>query len=141
METKHANEYEINPKFLPPKELWKEAKKMIPPWPERPKGCRPPMNDEQAFSAIYYVMRTGIQWKALPRTLGAPSTIHDRFQKWVRKGVFKKLWQAGFMAHNQAKEIDWEWQSIDGAITKAPLGGESTGANPTDRGKKGIKRH
>lgn len=29
---------------------------------------------------------------------------------------------------------------MDGAMTKAPLGGEATGANPTDRGKKGTKR-
>ncbi len=30
--------------------------------------------------------------------------------------------------------------SMDGAMTKAPLGGEKTGPNPTDRGKSGVKR-
>lgn len=29
---------------------------------------------------------------------------------------------------------------MDGAMTKVPLGGDGTGANPTDRGKKGTKR-
>ena len=29
---------------------------------------------------------------------------------------------------------------MDGAMTKAPLGGERTGKNPTDRGKLGTKR-
>ena len=29
---------------------------------------------------------------------------------------------------------------MDGAMTKAPLGGEKTGPNPTDRGKCGVKR-
>jgi putative transposase len=29
---------------------------------------------------------------------------------------------------------------MDGAMTKAPLGGEATGKNPTDRGKMGTKR-
>lgn len=29
---------------------------------------------------------------------------------------------------------------MDGAMTKAPLGGEETGKNPTDRGKLGTKR-
>lgn len=29
---------------------------------------------------------------------------------------------------------------MDGAMTKAPLGGEKTGPNPTDRGKRGVKR-
>ena len=36
--------------------------------------------------------------------------------------------------------IDWEWLAMDGAQGKAPLGGEKTGPNPTDRGKKGSKR-
>jgi putative transposase len=36
--------------------------------------------------------------------------------------------------------IDWDWMSMDGAMTKAPLGGEKTGRNPTDRGKLGVKR-
>ena len=38
-------------------------------------------------------------------------------------------------------KLDWEYQSIDGCQTKAPLGGEATGANPTDRAKGGVKRH
>ncbi len=38
-------------------------------------------------------------------------------------------------------KLDWEYQSIDGCQTKAPLGGGTTGANPTDRGKAGVKRH
>jgi len=38
------------------------------------------------------------------------------------------------------KGILWEWQAADGAMTKAPLGGQATGPNPTDRGKKGTKR-
>ena len=38
------------------------------------------------------------------------------------------------------KGLDLEWQSADGAMTKAPLGGGCTGPNPTDRGKLGSKR-
>jgi putative transposase len=29
------------------------------------------MEDRKAFEAIVYVLRTGIQWNALPRELGA----------------------------------------------------------------------
>jgi len=32
--------------------------------------------------------------------------------------------------------IAWRWQSIDGAMMKAPLAQESVGPNPTDRGRK-----
>ena len=40
----------------------------------------------------------------------------------------------------RGKRLDWEWQCMDGAMTKAPLGGEKTGGNPTDRAKSGVKR-
>src|SRR6266480_1355491 len=47
----------------------------------------PRMDDRQALDAIFYVLRTGCQWKALPRSLGAGSTVHDRFQEWQQAGV------------------------------------------------------
>jgi putative transposase len=37
--------------------------------------------------------------------------------------------------------IAWRLQSVDGAMMKAPLAQEAVGPNPTDRGKKGSKRH
>jgi putative transposase len=42
--------------------------------------------------------------------------------------------------YDDLRGIDWEWQAMDGAMTKAPLGGEATGKNPTDRAKIGTKR-
>jgi transposase len=52
---------------------------------------RPRMDDRMAMSAIFYVLRTGCQWKALPRSLGASSTVHDRFQEW-RKQTYVDRW-------------------------------------------------
>src|SRR5215831_18284978 len=104
------------------------------------KRGRPRMDDRQAFEAIIYLLRTSIQWNALPRELGASSTVHDRFQEWEQAGFFQTLWQAGLEAYDDLQGIQWEWQAIDGAMTKAPLGKAATGANPTDRGKSGVKR-
>ena len=39
------------------------------------------------------------------------------------------------------RRIAWQWQSIDSKSVPAPLGGEETGRNPTDRGKSGSKIH
>lgn len=36
--------------------------------------------------------------------------------------------------------IQWQWQALDGVLTKAPLGGEATGPSPVDRAKSGTKR-
>jgi putative transposase len=98
------------------------------------------MPDRQAFTAILYVLRTGVQWNALPRELGADSTVHDRLQEWARAGFFQRLWEAGLLAYDDLVGLDWEWQAADGAMTKAPFGGGAVGPNPTDRAKGGTKR-
>ena len=112
--------------------LWERIEPLLP----RPKsryrgrgknrkhiGGRPAADPHKVMSGILYVMRTGCQWNALPKEWGSGKTAHRYFQRWVRAGVFLRMWQAA-----------------DGAMTKAPLGGEKTGKNPTDRGKVGTKR-
>jgi len=92
--------------------------------------------------AIVYVLRTGCQWKALPaERFGSASAVHARFMQWEKAGFFEALWQAGLAEYDELQGIAWEWQSIDGAMMKAPLAQQSVGANPTDRGKNGSKRH
>src|SRR5436305_6494444 len=103
-------------------------------------GGRPAEEDRQMLSAILYVLRTGIQWDALPRELGASTTVYDRFRLWEEQGVFERIWQAGLQEYDELEGIAWEWQSMDGVMTKAPFGGAATGANPTDRGKRRTKR-
>ncbi len=51
--------------------------------------------------------------------------------------VFEALWKAGLAEYDPMEGIAWRWQSIDGAMFKAPLAQEAVGRNPTDRGKKG----
>jgi hypothetical protein len=50
------------------------------------------------------------------------------------------MWRAGLEEYGEVKGLGWKWQAADAAITKAPLGGQSTGANLTDRAKRGTKR-
>lgn len=121
-------------------ELWERVRPLIPERPARPKGGRPAQSDRQMLSAILYVLRTGIQWNALPRELGASTTVYDRVRLWEEQGVFERIWQAGLQEYDELEGIAWEWQSMDGVLTKAPFGGVATGANPTDRGKRGTKR-
>ena len=58
----------------------------------------------------------------------ASSTAHRRFQEWTEQRVFEKLWASGLEEYDEAKGIKWRWQSMDGAMTKAPLGGEKNRA-------------
>jgi transposase len=72
---------------------WQQIAPLLPSAPKRHTG-RPRLDDRQAMTAIFYALETGCGWKALPRGLGAPSTIHDRFREWSAAGVFDRLWQA-----------------------------------------------
>ena len=121
-------------------ELWAQVEPLIPPPPAHAKGGRRRAPDRQVFSAIVYLLRTGIQWNALPRELGASSTVHDRFQEGEKAGLFRRLWAAGLTAYDEFHGIAWDWQALDGVMTKAPFGGGATGPNPTDRAKRGTKR-
>jgi transposase len=91
---------------------------------KKKKTGRPRMDDRKAMTAIFYIARTGCQWKALPRSLGASSTVHDRFQEWRQDGVFKRMWIDSLQIYDEKVGINWKWLSMDGAITKALLGGK-----------------
>jgi putative transposase len=83
------------------------------------------MDDRKAMSAIFYILRTGCQWNALPRSLGASTTVFDRFQEWRQAGVFRRMWVDGLLEYDKTGiGIDWEWLAMDGVMTKAPLGGK-----------------
>lgn len=128
--------------WLLPDWFWARFSPLLPdPCPDpRGPGGRPRSDDRKILAGVFYVLRTGCQWNAVPRWFGAASTVHARFQEWVKAGVFKRAHAAGLIAYDDHCGIEWEWQSADGAMTKAPLGGEKTGPNPTDRGKVGTKR-
>jgi transposase len=83
------------------------------------------VDDRKLLNGILFVLRTGCQWDALAGTgICAKSTAHDRYQEWKRAGVFEKLWEAALKEYDALQGIDWEWLAMDGAMTKAPLGGE-----------------
>ena len=114
-------------------QLWQELEPLLPEYVNRHRfgGGRPRIPDRRCADAIFYVLRTGCQWAALDHTeLCAKSTAHDRFAAWVEAGVLLKLWQRGVERFDELTGIDWDWLSMDGAMTKAPLGGEKDGAEP-----------
>ena len=116
-----------------PDDLWEGIALVIPEHPNTHRfgGGKPRTPDRICMEAILYVLRTGCQWKALNATRFCPgSTAHDRFQEWVRAGVFLAMWECGLLAYDEWKGIDWSWLSMDGCMTKAPLGGEKDRQKP-----------
>lgn len=124
--------------------LWSKIQPLVPvhrrtrgrKYQRKPGAGRKPMPAQQVFSAIVYVLRTGCQWKALPKEYGSASAVHAHFQRWQREGFFLKIWKAGLAEYDEMEGIARRWQSVDGASGKAPLARECVGPNSTDRGKK-----
>lgn len=124
-------------------ELWALIEPLLPVHknPHFLGGGQPRVPNRVCATAIFFVLRTGCQWNALNATGLCPSsTAYDRFQEWVQDGFFLRFWQAGLAEYDAFNGIDWEWVSLDGAMTKAHLAGEKTGPSPVDRGKQGTKR-
>jgi transposase len=125
-------------KWRIPDELWERIEPLLPARKPHPWGCHNPrVDDRRATGAIFFVLRTGCQWNALNATgICSSSSAHRRFQEWRAAGVFQKLWAMGLQEYDALKGIDWSWQSMDGAMTKAPLGGEKNRAKSDRPGQK-----
>ena len=92
----------IDSSYEIPDELRNQIFPLLVHKPKRKKNTgRPRMDDRKAMNAIFYIARTGCQWKALPRSLGASSTVHDRFQEWRQDGVFKRMWIDGLKIYDK----------------------------------------
>ncbi len=107
-------------------ELWEKIEPLLPQRPPHPLGChRSRVPDRAAMNAILLVLRTGMQWNALSATgICSSSSAHRRFLEWTEAGVFREFWRQSLLDYQVLKGIDWDWLAMDGAMTKAPLGGE-----------------
>jgi len=113
-----------------PDKLWVRMEKLLPKYKVSSKGGRPRVDLRKVANGIFYVLRTGCQWNAAPREFGSGSTLHRYFQQWSQAGVFRKLWKASLLEYDKLKSIQWNWLSVDGAMTKSPLGGEKYWQKP-----------
>jgi len=91
---------------------------------------RPRIGLREALSGIIYVMRSGCQWNHLPARFGDDSSVHRTMQRWIAKGVFHRIWAVLIENCEELGGVNWEWQSADGAMGKARLGGILSAPTP-----------
>jgi putative transposase len=126
-----------------PDRLWQRIEPILTedaPPPPREHGGRQRIDWRAAFNGIIFRLRSGCQWNKLPEEFGDDSSIHRWFQRWCRNGVFERVWAVLVQECDGLGAVDWKWQSADGMLGKSRFGGDKTGRNPTDRGKKGTKK-
>jgi transposase len=113
-----------------PDDLWLEISPILGEEKKLGTRGRPPVPFRKVLDGILYVLRTGCQWKALPREYGSGSTCHRRFQQWVGAGVFERIWAKLLRRYDDVQGVRWRWQSLDSSSVKAPLGGRRPDQTP-----------
>jgi transposase len=118
-----------------PDALWDECRPLLPP--EKAPGTpgRPSVPLRRVLDGILYVLRTGCQWKAVPRAFGSGSTCHRRFQQWAQNGTWERLWHEQLVWYDLEHGIGWEWQAADSATVPSPPRRRRDRARPHQSGQ------
>ena len=123
-----------------PDALWAQIQPVLAEVdPPKVKG-RKRIDQRAALDAIIFRLRSGCQWNQLPERFPDDSSVHRTLQRWQKVGFFERIWAGLVSACQELDGVDWDWQSADGSMGKARLGGDTIGRNPTDRGKNGTKK-
>src|SRR4051812_38888452 len=70
--------------------------------------------DNRLFvEAVLYRYRAGIPWRDLPERFGDPETIHTRFSRWAKSGVWERVF------NHLSDDADNEYAMIDSTIVRA----------------------
>lgn len=120
----------VSAEFRMSDEFFARIESLLQKFRKSKKGGRPRLQWRAVIDGIFYVLRTGCQWKAMPPEFGSGSGVHNYFQLLVKRRIFTKLWKVALEEYDDLKGIDWKWQSMDGAMSKAPLGGEKNREKP-----------
>jgi transposase len=79
--------------------------------PKNRKSAR--VDDRKIVNAIFYVLRTGMPWRDLPARYGPYTTAYNRFNRWSRRGIWKRVF--GRLASQSRDSL----YLIDSTIVKA----------------------
>uniref|UniRef100_A0A1B6C1D2 Insertion element IS402-like domain-containing protein n=1 Tax=Clastoptera arizonana TaxID=38151 RepID=A0A1B6C1D2_9HEMI len=56
------------------------------------KGGRPPKySKRKMLEGIFYVLRTGCQWRYLPNDFPLWKTVYEQFRQWKKQRIFEKM--------------------------------------------------
>ena len=63
--------------------------------------------------AVFWILRSGAQWRMLPKEYGDWNVVYQRFSDWAERGVWYK------MLYYFAHDPDMEYIMIDSTILRA----------------------
>ena len=79
---------------------------------------RPPRNPHEIVNAVFYLVKTGCQWRLLPKEFGPWQTVYGYFKRWCREGTW-------FMIHEQLRHVVRERMGKDAHPTAGIIDSQS----------------
>ena len=110
-----------------PDDLWNLVKLVLDQYDPPKHFGRKRIDQRETLDAIIFRLRTGCQWNQLPKEFPDDSSVHRTFQRWVRLGIFDRIWAMLIEGCEELGDVDWQWQAADAAMGKARLGGTLLG--------------
>ncbi len=61
--------------------------------PGGPGKVGPNVDNHKFLNGVFYYLKTGIPWRDLPAKYGHWKSVHRRFSRWCKKGVFQAIFK------------------------------------------------
>jgi len=76
-------------------------------------GPRSKRGDRDFVNAVIWRVRTGVPWRDLPERFGSWKTVYNRFDRWSKAGIWKRIFE------ELAIEVDEAGSLLDATIVRA----------------------
>lgn len=91
-------------------EQWQRIEHLLPGKEADP--GRTAQDNRLFVNAVLWIARTGAPWQDLPERFGKPNSVFQRFNRWSKKGIWQRIFEA-------LQEPDLEWLMIDSTSVRA----------------------
>lgn len=91
-------------------ERWARLAPLLPGKPSDP--GRTARDNRLFIDAVLWVAKTGAPWPALPDRFGKSNSVFQRFNRWSKRGVWARIFDA-------LQEPDTEWLLLDSTTVRA----------------------
>ena len=75
--------------------------------PHLPRGMpgKPRVDDRRVISGILHVLKSGCRWRDAPDDNGPRTTLYNRYNRWARRGVWRRLFERAASAGGVPDEL------------------------------------